>query len=108
MPQLYNASDVIVVAAFASETTSLALQEGMACGKPVVASRTGGIPELLHDGVNGFLYPPRDSHALAALLQKLRSDPAGAVPLATQALATAQQRFSLPQMQQQWLAQLSL
>ena len=108
MPQLYNASDVIVVAAFASETTSLALQEGMACGKPVIASRTGGIPELLHDGVNGFLYPPRDSQALAALLQKLRSDPAGAVPLAAQALTTAQQRFGLPQMRQQWLAQLSL
>ena len=42
---------------------------------PVVATRVGGVPELVEDGVTGFLVPPRDPDALADALQKLIADP---------------------------------
>ncbi len=48
--------------------------EYMAAGLPVVASRLGDLPELIQDGANGFLVPPGDPVALAAVLDRLRSD----------------------------------
>ena len=48
----------------------------MAVGKPVVASRLSGIPELVQDGRTGSLAPPRDVTALANVLERLCSDPA--------------------------------
>jgi glycosyltransferase involved in cell wall biosynthesis len=58
--------------------------ESLAVGTPVIASRVGGIPEVVRDGVDGFLVPPDDPQALAvrlsdvlsnaALLQKLRTN----------------------------------
>jgi starch synthase len=52
--------------------------EAMACGTAVVASRTGGIPEVVIDGVTGLLVPPDDEEALAAALNELIGDPARA------------------------------
>jgi len=47
----------------------------MMVGLPVVATEVGGVPELVEDGVTGFLVPPKDPDALAAALQKLIADP---------------------------------
>jgi len=41
----------------------------------VVATRVGGVPELVGDGVTGFLAPPKDPDALAEVLQRLITDP---------------------------------
>jgi alpha-maltose-1-phosphate synthase len=49
--------------------------EAMACGTAVVASRTGGIPEVVADGETGLLVPPDDPAALAEALNALLSDP---------------------------------
>lgn len=57
------------------EGIPVSLMEGMACGLPAVASRISGIPELVDDGENGFLVPPRDPMALACALDRLARDP---------------------------------
>ena len=47
----------------------------MAASHVLVATRVGGVPELVEDGVTGFLVPPKDPNALAKALQKLIADP---------------------------------
>lgn len=49
--------------------------EAGACRKPVVATRVGGIPEVVEDGVNGFLTEPGDIDALAEKVAALIADP---------------------------------
>ncbi len=58
------------------ETGGLSAIEAMAFGLPVVASRTGGLPEVVEDGVTGILVPPGDSKALAEAVVLLLHDPA--------------------------------
>ncbi len=57
------------------EGIPVVLMEAMACGRPVVSSRQSGIPELVVDGVVGFLCPPGDTIAFADALQRLAGDP---------------------------------
>jgi glycosyltransferase involved in cell wall biosynthesis len=60
----------------AAENCPLALLQAMACGLPVIASRVGGIPEIVRDGIEGFLFPPGDARALADAVRVLLADPA--------------------------------
>ena len=66
----------VVVLCSHSEGMPLSLMEAGACELPVVATRVGGIPELVEDGVTGLLTPPGDAAALADALQRLLADPA--------------------------------
>ena len=56
------------------EGFSLAVLEAMAVGKPVVSTRVGGVPELVEDGLTGFLVPPRDPEALSQAILRLVKD----------------------------------
>ena len=47
------------------------LVEAMSAGKPIVATRVGGVPEVVEDGVTGFLVPPRDADVFASAILKL-------------------------------------
>jgi glycosyltransferase involved in cell wall biosynthesis len=67
------ASDVIVLPSL-KEGLPLSLAEAHGCGKPVVATRVDGIPEIVEDGVTGFLFAPRDVTGLAAGLSRLLED----------------------------------
>ena len=60
----YRAADVFVHPSFL-EMFPVVNLEAMACGVPIVASKVGGIPEVIQNGKNGLLVPPRDSNELA-------------------------------------------
>jgi glycosyltransferase involved in cell wall biosynthesis len=74
---LYYAAASILVAPTEGERAcgSLVAIEAMACGKPVIASRVGGMPEIVVDGETGKLIPPRDTRALAAAVLEMLSEP---------------------------------
>jgi len=71
--RIINALDILIVCS-STEATSLVLQEAMMCGRPVVSSRVGGIPELIQDGFNGFLYDFGDDEELARQMLRLLLD----------------------------------
>jgi L-malate glycosyltransferase len=72
---LHKAFDLFVMSSI-TEGLGTSLLDAMAAGKPIVATSAGGIPEVVTDGVNGFLVPPRDHHAMAAAIVRLLKDPA--------------------------------
>jgi glycosyltransferase involved in cell wall biosynthesis len=72
--------------------------EGMGHGKPIIATRVGGIPEVVTDGVNGLLIPPKDHAALANALERLLHDPALRVVLGQHARETYEQEFTVTSM----------
>jgi glycosyltransferase involved in cell wall biosynthesis len=73
----------------------LALLEGMALARPIVASAVGGIPEMLEDDRSGVLMPPDDAAALATAVQRLLDDPERARRLGAAAHERLRTRFSL-------------
>lgn len=73
VPAFIRAFDVAVCCS-RREGCPLSVLEYMAAGKPVVATRVGGLPELVRDGRTGVLVPPEDSGALAAALGSLLAD----------------------------------
>ncbi len=71
----YDALDVLVIPSLAHESFSLVAREALLRGKPVIASDIGALPEVIRDGVNGFLFPPGDADALTALFERLAEQP---------------------------------
>jgi glycosyltransferase involved in cell wall biosynthesis len=80
-----------------SESFSNSLMEAMSCGCAVVASRVGGNPELVENGVTGLLFPAGDSAGLAAALEALIADPSLRGRLGRNAAETIRARFGSAQ-----------
>ncbi len=72
-PWLY-ACDLVIVPSL-REAFGLAALEALALGRPVIASRVGGLPELVQDGASGRLVPPGDAVALAEAVREALADP---------------------------------
>lgn len=77
-----------------SEGMSNSILEAMACGLPVAATRVGGTPEVVQDGVCGLLVPPNDPPALATALVTLLTDPARRAGMGAAGRDRAVRRFS--------------
>lgn len=77
-----------------SEGMPVSLMEAAACGVPAVAPAVGGIPELIDDGVTGFVTPPGDSAAVADALARVLGSPALRATLSLAARRRAEARFS--------------
>ena len=78
LPSLYNAADLFVLASrrydLLVEGFGIAIAEASASGLPVIASRSGGIPEAVREGETGFLVDPDDPAAVAAVAIRLLGD----------------------------------
>jgi len=75
------------------EALGIALVEAAACGLPAIASRTGGIVDVVEDGHSGRLVTPGDAEELASALASLAGDEAGRVAMGAAARAVALARF---------------
>ena len=89
---LLSASDVFLLPS-AQESFGLAALEAMACGVPVVASRVGGLPEVIEDGVSGFLHPPSDVAGMAGSIRRLLTEQDLHARMARSAAESARSRF---------------
>jgi glycosyltransferase involved in cell wall biosynthesis len=72
--RFYAAFDAFLLAS-ENEGTPVTTIESLAAGRPVVSTRVGGVPDVVEDGVDGFLTEPRDVDGLAERLERLARDP---------------------------------
>jgi glycosyltransferase involved in cell wall biosynthesis len=93
--RVIQAMDAIVVATTTPEPAALALMETMAMSRPIVATRTGGTPEIVKDGETGLLFPPGDSRALGDCLVRLLDDPEMIVNLGRAGRTRVESEYSL-------------
>lgn len=94
VPELLSEVCVSVLPSL-SEGLSNVVLEAMAAGVPIVATRVGGTPEMVEDGVTGVLVPVRDSGALAHAIAELLADPARRSAMGAAAQREVKERFSL-------------
>lgn len=90
----YGAMDALAVPSVCEEGMPVVALEAFQRGIPVIASRTGGIPELIRDGVNGLLVAPRNPAELALAMGSLQHSPALCARLGAAARASVDARFS--------------
>lgn len=95
IPELVAGLDVLVHSPTAPEPFGRVLAEAMAVGRPVVAARCGGIPEVVEDGVTGFLVPSADVGAFTAAVVRLLEDPALCRRLGGAGRRRAEARFGI-------------
>lgn len=100
IPNLLAAADIFVLPSL-QEALGLAVLEAMATGLPVVASRVGGIPELIESGSEGLLVTAADSTGLAAAIAELLVDSKRAAGLGAAARQRVLAEFTAPGMWQQ-------
>jgi glycosyltransferase involved in cell wall biosynthesis len=94
MPQVMRGLDILVLASDA-EPCGRVLFEAMASGRAIVATNSGGTPEIVRDGSEGLLVPPRDPDALAAAIRKVIEEPALRQRLGHAGAVRARQEFSV-------------
>jgi len=101
LPDYYAAADLFVgpsveAASGDTEGQGVVFIEAFAAGLCVIATRVGGIPEVVNDGQTGNLVPPRSPTELAAAIQRLLSDNTLREQLARNARETASRRYAWP------------
>ncbi len=89
MPALYRAADLFAIAA-TTEVQSLPTLEACATGLPVVAAKAMALPELVHDGVNGYLVPPGCPKSFGEACARILCDEARAREMGAASLRIAQ------------------
>jgi len=91
----YAGCDVVVIPSTVSEGLPMVALEAMQLGVPVIGSNVGGIPEIVREGVNGFLFPPKNAMALADCVQRLLDETGLLAQMKADAFATVDGRFSV-------------
>ena len=73
IPEILSLTDIFVLPSL-REGLPLTILEAMACGKPVITTNVGGVPEVVKDGVSGILVPPEDPEAIHSAMNELLDD----------------------------------
>jgi len=94
MPNIYSGLDILVNAAW-REAFGMVVTEAMACGKVVVGTQAGGIPEIITHDRDGFLFPVRDPEKLAGKLLEIVRQPELRQRIGVAARQTVLDRFSI-------------
>jgi glycosyltransferase involved in cell wall biosynthesis len=94
---LHKAFDVFVMSSV-TEGLGTSLLDAMACARPIVATRAGGIPEVIEEGLTGFLVPPRDHTAMANAIVRLLNDSTLQRRMGEAGRRMARERFSAERM----------
>jgi glycogen(starch) synthase len=92
----YNRASLVIVPSLI-ESFGLVILESMQMGRPVIASRVEGVPEVVVEGVTGLLIPPSDPHALCQAIESLIKNPAIAIEMGIQGRQRASKRFTIEQ-----------
>lgn len=91
---MLHEADALVLSSFGQgEAAPVTVMEAMACGLPVVCSRIGGTPDMITDGMDGFLVDQRDVAGIAACLSRLIAEPEFRRQMGQAARQTALNRF---------------
>lgn len=97
IPGIMSLIDVLALPSY-WEGFGLVLIEAMAAGKPVVTTKVSSMPEIVRDGVHGYLVEPGDSTALAKALLKILTNAQSAVQMGAQGRQEVEQHFTLNRM----------
>jgi glycosyltransferase involved in cell wall biosynthesis len=92
--QLYQLADIVVLPSIVPEGSGRTLLEAMTYGKPVIGTRIGGIPELVEDGLNGYLVERGDVEGLKNALLTLLADKHRRVRMGQASLQLVQTRYN--------------
>jgi glycosyltransferase involved in cell wall biosynthesis len=103
IPSVMRGLDILVLASEA-EPFGRVLLEAMASGTAIVATDSGGTPEMVRNEREGLLVPPRDCTALTAAIRRLASDPALRAALGRAGVARARDRYSIDSCMRELLA----
>jgi glycosyltransferase involved in cell wall biosynthesis len=104
VPNILASLDVLVLPSYAHEGIPQIILQAQAMARPVAATRVGGIPEVVEDGVTGLLIEPRDSDALSAKIASVLDDSALADRLRKAGRAQIEAKYSLDAMGKKLLA----
>lgn len=98
--QEYEGASVLVIPSVWPENLPTVCIEAFSIGRPVIGSDTGGIPELIQDGINGYVFPVADADALSSALIEMLSDRDKLLRMGNAASESAQ-RFNLQRFAEQ-------
>ncbi|MDQ3816837.1 MAG: glycosyltransferase [Acidobacteriota bacterium] len=98
----FTLADVVAVPSY-QEAFGLSAAEALACSRPVVASKVGGLQEVIEDGVSGLLVPPKDPDALAERIELLLRSPARAAEISAGGYERFRKQFTMEAMVQGWI-----
>jgi glycosyltransferase involved in cell wall biosynthesis len=93
--EVIAALDIVVHASTTGEPFGQVIIEGMAASKPVIATKGGGVPEIVVDGVTGLLVPMGDAPAMADAICKMLGDPALAHRMGAEGFKRVQEHFTI-------------
>src|SRR5581483_5940267 len=98
------ASHVVLFPTQHREAAPLVLLQAMACGRPVIASRIGAVPEVVERPEHGVLVDPRDADALAAELERLLADDAARAGIGRAARERIEAEYTVERMAERTVA----